>query len=185
MIKSWFGWLTGKDDDKVDRRKDVAPAAFEVGEKDLDPLTGALRWERFMTYFNVEQAQAPGALLLIDLSTRTGPIEATATERDENLPWLAQSIRQAVRSDDLIAHVSEYRFAVLLRGASPHMAEAIGNRILESVDDTIFMTAGGIAELEMSIGGACFEGGARRDVVADATANLNQALETGKPAIIQ
>lgn len=185
MSKSWFGWRAGKGNDKVDRRKDVAPAAFEVTERDLDPLTGALRWDRFMTILNVEQVQAPGVLLVIDLSAKAGQIEATATQRDENLPWLAQSIRQAIRSNDLVAYVGDYRFAVLLRGASQHLGEAISNRILESVDDTIFMTAEGLAELEMSIGGVSFDSGARGDVVADATANLEQAQKSGKPAIIQ
>ncbi|MBU1336404.1 MAG: diguanylate cyclase [Alphaproteobacteria bacterium] len=185
MIRSWLGWLVGKGDNKADRRNDVAPAAFEVGQRDLDPLTGALRWERFMTMLDVEQAQAPGVLLLIDLSARTGQVAATASARDENLPWLAQAIRQAIRSDDLLAHVSGYRFAVLLRGAPLHLGEAISSRILESVDDTIFMTADGIAELEMSIGGVSFDGGARRDVVAAATAHLDQARQSGKPAIIQ
>ena len=182
MKKSWFGWLTGKSEGEGDRRKNVAPAAFEVRERDLDPLTGALRWDRFMTMFNVEQAQAPGVLLLIDLRTRTEGIDAD--EWEENLPWLAQAIRQAIRSDDLLAHVSDYRFAVLLRGASQHLAEAISRRILESVDDTIFMTAEGIVPLETSIGGASFEGEDRRDVVADATANLDQAQKSGKQAII-
>jgi GGDEF domain-containing protein len=182
MSKSWFGWLAGKGDDKVDRRKDVAPAAFEVTERDVDPLTGALRWDRFMTIFNVEQAQAPGALLLIDLRTKDEGIDPN--EWEENLPWLAQAIRQAIRSDDLLAHVSDYRFAVLLRGAPQHLAEAISRRILESVDDTIFMTADGLAQLETSIGGVSFAGGVRRDVVADAIANLDQARTSGKRAII-
>ena len=181
MKKSWFGWLTGKGDGEGDRRKKVAPA-FEVRERDLDPLTGALRWDRFMTIFNVEQAQAPGVLLLIDL--RTGTEGTDANEWEDNLPWLAQAIRQGIRSDDLLAHVSDYRFAVLLRGASQHLAEAISRRILESVDDTIFMTAEGTEPLDTSIGGASFEGGARRDVVADAIANLDQAQKSGKQTVI-
>lgn len=185
MIKSWFGWLLGKVDGQGDRRKDVAPAAVEVGRRDLDPLTGELRWDRFMSMLNVEQAQAPGVLLFIDLSTSAGRIKATATERDENLPWLAQAIRQAIRSDDLVAHVSDYRFAVLLRGAPQDLGEAISRRILESVDDMIFMTDDGIVQLEMSIGGADFDGSARRDVVADAIANLDQARKSGKQAVIQ
>ncbi|MBU1336408.1 MAG: diguanylate cyclase [Alphaproteobacteria bacterium] len=184
MIKSWFGWLAGTDDEKIDRRKDVAPAAFEVGKKDLDPLTGALRWDRFMAMLNVEQVQAPGVLLLIDVSKRTGHVEGTTSEPSENLPWLAQSIRQAIRSDDLLAHVTDYRFAVLLRGASQHLGEVISSRILESVDETIFMNAEGNAELQMSIGGVRFDSGARRDVVAQAAANLDQARQSGTPAII-
>jgi GGDEF domain-containing protein len=179
MIKTWFGWLAGIDDEKVDRRKDVKPAAFEVGKKDLDPLTGALRWDRFMTMLNVEQVQAPGVLLLIDLSSRT-PVEGAVSERVENLPWLAQSIRQAIRSDDLLAHVADYRFAVLLRGASQHLGEVISSRILESVDKTILMNAKDNAEFEMSIGGVRFDSGVGGDVVAWATANLDRARLSGK-----
>ena len=182
MKKSWFGWLTRNGDGEGERRKDVAPATVEVGERDLDPLTGALRWDRFMTIFNIEQAQGPGVLLLIDLGTTTEGIDAN--EWEENLPWLAQAIRQTIRSDDLLAHVSDYRFAVLLRGASQHLADAISRRILASVNDTIFMTAEGIAPLETSVGGASFAGGERRDVVADAIANLDQAQKSGKQAIV-
>jgi hypothetical protein len=182
MKKNWFGWLSGKGDVEGDRRKEVSPAAARVTEPDFDVLTGALRWDRFMEIFNLEQAQAPGVLLLIDLGSRTGDIEGSDWE--QNLPWLAQAIRQAIRSDDLLAHVSDHRFAVLLRGASQTLGEAISQRILKSVDNTIFMTAQGVASLETAIGGTGFEVESNRDVLADALANLDRAHNSREHAII-
>ena len=182
MKEPWLGWLSGKGDFEGDRRKDVAPAAAEPTESDFDVLTGALRWDRFMEIFRLEQAQAPGVLLLIDLGSRTGGIESFDWE--QNLPWLAQAIRQAIRSDDLLAHVSDRRFAVLLRGATQTLGEAISQRILKSVEDTIFMTAQGVASLETSIGGAGFGGEPNRDALAGAIANLTLAHNSSEHAVI-
>lgn len=186
MIKSWFNRLIGRSEDSVDRRRERSSPAVEVSPEDIDPLTGALRWERFMAIFNAEQEQAPGVLLVIDLSTHSDSIDMIAADgREEILPWLAQAIRAAIRSDDLLAHVTDYRFATLLRAAPQELAEEISKRITDSVDNTIFMTAEGIAKLGVTIGGSRFAEKDGSAALGTALANLEQARGRGASSIIQ
>ncbi len=186
MIKSWYNWLTGNRDSAGERRAETPSPANAVSPQDIDPITGALRWERFLAMFNDEQEQAPGVLLVIDLSTHSESIAMVeASNQDEILPWLAQAIRAAIRADDLLAHVSEHRFAVLLRGAPQDLANMISQRIMESVDNTIFMTADGIAHLGVNIGGSQFSGKSGGLAYSAALANLERARDTGMATIIQ
>jgi GGDEF domain-containing protein len=186
VAKSWFSWLTGKDDKGETRRADVPRAAIEITPQDLDPTTGALRWDRFVAMLDAERAQGPGVLLIIDLSARSGSVSAITGHRDEEiLPWLAQSIQQAIRSDDLLAHVDDYRFAALLRGAPPEVASAISARILESVDDTIFMTSDGIVHLGVTVGGAVYAPAGEGNIVDAAIDNLNVAKGSGRGVVVQ
>lgn len=186
MAKSWFGWLTGKDDKGETRRAEVPRAAIEITPQDMDPFTGALRWDRFMTMLQAEQAQGPGVLLIVDLNARSGNVSAVSGRRDEEiLPWLAQAISQAIRSDDLLAHIDGYRFAALLRGAPQEMGAAISERILESVDDTIFMTADGIVHLGVTVGGAVYMQADKTDVIDTAMTNLSVAKGSGRGIVVQ
>jgi len=157
-----------------------------ISVKDIDPLTSALRWDRFVVMLEAEQAQAPGVLLIIDLSAQSGSAtEVAAQQREEVLPWLADAIRRAIRADDLLAHVDGYRFAVLLRGAPQETGAAIGDRILESVEDTIFMTAQGIVQLDVTVGGTAYQASSRPTAVAAALANLDLARQASKPVLVQ
>lgn len=186
MAKSWFGWFEGKRDDTVERRADVPRAAIAIEADDIDPLTGALYWDRFQTMFAAEQAQAPGVLLVIDLSERSNRAGGDEAEKAaEILPWLAQAIRQAVRSDDLLAHIDGFRFAVLLRGAPQAVGQATCDRILESVDNTIFMTVDGISRLDVTIGGVVFDAAAGRDAFDKAASALDRARRSDQSFILQ
>lgn len=186
MAKSWFGWLSGKDEKGEVRRAEVPRAVIAVTPQDIDPFTGALRWDRFMVMLEAERAQGPGVLLLVDLTTRSGSASAATGQRDEEiLPWLSQSIQQAIRSDDLLAHVEGYRFAVLLRGAPEEVGSAISARILESVDDTIFMTADGIVHLGVTVGGVVYAQSGEGDLVDEAVTNLGVARQTGRGIVVQ
>jgi GGDEF domain-containing protein len=133
-----------------------------------------------------EQARDRGVLLVIDLSTRSAGISSVMGHKEaEILPWLAQAIRQAIRNEDLLAHVDGYRFAALLPGAPQHLGASISQRILDSVDNTIFMTADGMTRLGVTVGGAVFEAADRRDAIGDALSNLGLARASGAPAIVQ
>ncbi|MBN9333054.1 diguanylate cyclase [Devosia sp.] len=186
MAKSWFSWFDGKNEDTADRRAVVPRPLIDIGPDDIDPITGALYWDRFQTMLDAEQAQAPGVLLVIDLSERSNRVRNDDHDKTaEILPWLAQAIRQAVRSDDLLAHVDGFRFAVLLRGAPQQAGQATCDRILESVDNTIFMTAGGISRLGVTIGGAVFETDGGREAFATATKALDRAKRSEQHALLQ
>lgn len=186
MIKSWLNWLNKNRDEGVERRAEVAPPVMEITPRDIDPVTGALRWERFLAMFNAEQEQAPGVLLVVDLSSRAQTLDMMGAQNQSDiLPWLAQAIRQAIRSNDLLGHVDGYRFAALLRGAPQEVGDAISARILESVDNTIFMTAEGIAKLSVTVGGTLIGERSRSDALGLAIANLDRARSMGTPSIIQ
>lgn len=186
MAKSWFGWFEGKRDDTTDRRADAPRAAIAVEPGDIDPLTGALYWDRFQVMLDAEQARAPGVLLVIDLSERSSSTGGTGEQRAmEILPWLAQAIRQAIRADDLLTHVDGFRFAVLLRGAPQAVGQATCDRILESVDNTIFMTADGLSRPDVTIGGAVFDAASGRDAFNKATSALDRARRADQPSLVQ
>lgn len=188
MAKSWFSWLTGKDksNNAAERRTARPQAAIVPKAEDFDPLTGALRWDRFLAMMNEEQAQAPGVLLIIDLSDRSATVSSIRRGKEEEIvPWMAEAIRQAIRSEDLLAHVEGYRFAALLRGAPQDVGSDISERVLESIDNTLFMTAEGVAKLEVTIGGAVFAENSGRDILAEAIINLGQAQNLGSAAVLQ
>lgn len=186
MAKSWFGWFGDKQDGATERRARVPQAEIPIAPDDIDPVTGALYWDRFEAMLQAEQAQAPGVLLVIDLSERSMRVGGMAGGKAlEILPWLAQAIRQAIRSDDLLAHIDGFRFAVLLRGAPQEVGQATCDRIVESVDNTIFMTADGISHLDVAIGGKVFDAAAGSDAFASASAALDRAMRSDQAAILQ
>ncbi len=187
MAKSWLDWFTRNSEGDWDRRAKSTPELPMLDPADFDPITGTLPWAKFTTILEAERLQFAGALLVIDLDHRSSQIEALSEESQKDvLPWLAQSIRQAIRFEDLVTHLYGYRFAVLLRGAAQEMAETVAGRILQSVDDTIFMTNAGISPLGVAIGGVTFDplGGHQSDVVEVAFANLDHCGDRDRPIVI-
>ena len=177
MSKS-LDWLTGNAGVDGERRAKASPELPVLDPADFDPATGTLHWSRFMAILEAERSETPGALLMIDLNSGSGSTEALTGEfQGDVLPLLAQSIRQAVRAEDLIAHVAGYKFAVLLRGAEQEVAEGAARRIQESVDDTLFMTVAGILRLGADVGGALYVSPDRRhgEIVEAAKVNLDAA----------
>jgi GGDEF domain-containing protein len=65
------------------------------------------------------------------------------------------------------------------------MAAAISERILESVDDTIFLTKDGIVHLDVSVGGAVYAQSLERDVLGKAMLNLDVARESPRGILVQ
>ena len=100
--------------------------------------------------------------------------------RKSVLPWLSQSIRHAVRAEDLVTHLYDYRFAVLLRGAAQEVADTVAKRIRESVDDTIFMTNEGISRLGVAVGGVTYDPAREKDndIIKAAFDNLGNAAKS-------
>lgn len=179
--KTWFGWLTRKDDDADMRQTDVPPVAIAIRPDDIDPLTGALHWSRFTAMLEAEQAQGPGVLLIIDLSAHTGRLSA---EDEEILPWLARTIKKAIRSDDLLAHVEGMRFAALLRGAPQHIGAAVSERIFDMVDDTVFATPEGTVHLGATVAGAVYAQSTENDAFDVAVANMGVARASGRAVLV-
>lgn len=172
----------------IDRRVQAVPELPAIDPADIDPVTDTVRWTRFAGILSELQEQVLQAVLLIDLDERSAIIEAAGGGREADiLPLLAQSIRQAIRAEDLISHLHDYKFAVLLPGAPPETASTIANRIQESVDDTLFFTGTGLSRLGVAIGGvvAAPEEGRQTDLIGAATANLGAAKSAQRHIVIQ
>jgi diguanylate cyclase (GGDEF)-like protein len=181
MAKSWLDWFTGKSAGEWDRRAKPAPEMPQLEPEDFDPVTGAIHWAKFTRILEAERLQSAGALLVIDLDERSTEIETLAEEsRKSVLPWLSQSIRHAVRAEDLVTHLYDYRFAVLLRGAAQEVADTVAKRIRESVDDTIFMTNEGISRLGVAVGGVTYDPAREKDndIIKAAFDNLGNAAKS-------
>jgi GGDEF domain-containing protein len=182
MSESWFSRLVSKMYSGNDRRTAQVPAARPYGDDAINVLTSALQWDRFIELCAEELQQSPGVMLIIDLDAVS---ESAADSPTEIVPLLAQAVRQAIRGDDLLAHVRQNRFAVLLRGAPQELAHTISERIQESVKNTLFLTQSGIIPVGITIGGAQFDQFNAQDVVDKATLYYNSAKSSGTPILVQ
>jgi GGDEF domain-containing protein len=176
MVKSRIGWFADRWRKAKDRRLRPAVRSLAISNEDLDPALGTLLWPRFIAMLDSDIAMGSvGALLVLDLDGKARSASDLVTRnRQEILPLLAQAIRQAVRSGDLIAHLDACRFVILLRGAPQDVADQVARRILESVDDTVILLAEGLVRLSVGVGGVAFgsEPADRRAVLERATENL-------------
>ena len=180
MKKTTIVWLNKFRSGTEDRRSAVPPPLESPTAADIDPLTGALRWGRFVEIVGGEQRRSGGALLLLDLKTQLGGTELPMGVGSlEVLPWLVAAVRQSIRLDDLVAHVIDYRFAILLRGASQALTASIGARVVHSVENTILIGATPIGPLRATLGGAVFEPASERAILDEALANLDRARSSG------
>lgn len=180
MQKSWLSWLKREAYEGEERRAGGRAVLEPVSDTDTDPLTGALSWHRFMAVLDQERQLQAGCLLLVDLNAQSRMLtDATPGAEGDVLPLLAKALRQAIREDDLVAHSDGYRFAVLLRGASQDIGRRVSERILDSVENTIFITSGGIAPLDVAVGGSILDGEA---IIAlnDARNRLEIAVQSGE-----
>ncbi|WEK03738.1 MAG: diguanylate cyclase [Candidatus Devosia phytovorans] len=127
-------------------------AAEAIRPEDFDPRTRTLKWDRFMAMIEAERDQGPGALLLIDLTDQSRMVAgAVPGAANDVLPLLAQALRAAIRADDLVAHSDGYRFVILLRGASEQVGKDVRERVIDSVEDTIFITHDGIMPIAVNV----------------------------------
>lgn len=158
MVKSRIGWFADRWRKAKDRRSRPTIRPLSISNQDLDPALGTMLWPRFIAMLDSEIAAGrPGALLVLDLDGKASSAsDLVARNRQEILPLLAQAIRQAVRSGDLIAHLDACRFVILLRDAPQDVADQVARRILESVDDTVFLLAEGLVRLSVGVGGVAF-----------------------------
>ena len=171
-----------------ERRAEPARAPLNLNADDLDPVLGTLIWTRFASLVDIEKAgNGAAALLVVDLDAQSQALATDLGERrNEILPLLVSALRQAIRQSDLITHIEDCRFAVLLLDAPQEVAESVASRILEAVESTIFFVRQAIAPLSVHVGGAVF--GQSQSDDADpfqrATANLAQSQASGHRMLI-
>lgn len=189
VLKSRIGWFADRWGKAKDRRARPAAKSIALRTEDMDPALGTLPLTRFLAILDGEiSSGGAGALLVLDLDGKArAAADLVARNRHEILPLLAQAIRQAVRSGDLIAHLDACRFVVLLRGAPQAVADTVARRILGSVDDTVFLVAEGLIRLSVGVGGVAFSSGTmdRRQMLERAAQNLERVAELDVRAMVQ
>lgn len=174
MAKSRFGWSGGKDPENPDRRLSATPEPLSSVQADLDPVLGTHAWTSLAGILEADKSAGHGgALLVIDLDSQSSVLVAKIeADQNEIVTLLADAVRRAIRSSDLIAHLEGHRFAVLLRGAPNDVAQSVADRVHESVRNTVFLLGAGIAPLSVDVGGVLFE-----DEMLDTKALLHSATE--------
>ncbi|MBK1794661.1 diguanylate cyclase [Devosia sp. WQ 349] len=183
MVRSWLSKFAAGDVEPQQRRASAPIVPADISDADRDPSLGTISFSTFTRVVEQEKSHPGGALLFIDLNAKSARMTPEIAElHDETLIWLAQAIVQCVRSDDLVSHVEGYKFAVLLRGAQQEIAASVAERILQSVDNTIFLTSDGIAPLGVDVGGIVFAESDRPadDLVRSASDNLDTARTTDR-----
>jgi GGDEF domain-containing protein len=188
MAKSRFGWSGDKKPESPDRRLRATPGPLTSDQVHLDPVLGTYAWTSLADILEADKSAGyGGALLVVDLDSQSRALAARiGEERNEILPLLARSLGQAIRSSDIIAHLENCRFSVLLRGAPADVAQSVAERVLESVRNTVFMVSEGIAPLSVEVGGVLFDGMMpdAHALLHSATANLDLAGASHSHSVI-
>jgi diguanylate cyclase (GGDEF)-like protein len=129
-----------------------------------DSLTAVLNRGAFTllvdAYLNeVREQERAGALLIVDADHFKSINDEFGHDRgDEALQAIARSIKGLVRSADLVGRVGGEEFGVFLPGSDPRQAEAVAERIRQTVNEIDFRADGERRELSVSVGGAIFAG---------------------------
>lgn len=103
-----------------------------------------------------------GALLIVDadhfkqINDRFGHQHG-----DTALAAMAQAIRSSVRSGDSVGRLGGEEFGVFLPGVDRHAAQAVAERLRQSVEAVPFSANGERHRLSVSVGGVVFDGEAR------------------------
>lgn len=189
MAKSRSGWFGGKDPKNTDRRLRPTPGPLAPDRVHLDPILGTHAWTSLADILEADKSAGHGgALLVVDLDSQSGVFVAKIGEdRNEILRLLADALGQAIRNSDLIAHLENCRFAVLLRGAPADIAQSVAERVLESVRNTVFLVSEGIAPLSVELGGVLFDGTMldAHALLHSATVNLDLARASQSHSVIR
>jgi diguanylate cyclase len=152
-----------------------------------DSLTQVLNRGAFTTLVDaylaeVRQTAAGGALLVVDVDHFKLVNDTLGHDLgDEALRLVAQSIKSALRSVDLVGRLGGEEFGVFLPGASPLKAEVVAERIRMAVGELVFSPDGIRRPLSVSVGGASFAANASfAEIYREADQRLYEAKDGGR-----
>ncbi|MEP7241194.1 MAG: GGDEF domain-containing protein [Devosia sp.] len=114
--------------------------------------------EAYLSEVRSAEAQRSGALLIIDVDNFKSVNDRFGHDQgDVALVTVAHTIRDLVRSPDIVGRIGGEEFGVFLPGASLGDAETVAERIRRSVDEARFVPTGTPHHLTVSVGGAVFD----------------------------
>ena len=123
---------------------------------EIDPMTGFLNREYFMTKLSTLRRKTDrGTLLILDadhfksINDRYGHLTG-----DEALIVITRRIRENVREQDILGRIGGEEFGIYLRGAGRDEARIVAERVRIAVEEIVFEPeAGKRHALTVSIGG--------------------------------
>lgn len=151
---------------------------------ETDELTGVLNMRAFMARLarHLDESEAPGAcfaVMMID-ADRLKPVNDNLGHEVGNrlIQSVVTSVRQGLRSSDIIARYGGDEFIALLPGADEDAAREAGERVRVTVTNTSFDVGGQQVSTTVSVGFAIYpEMGTTAD---ELIANADRALYAGK-----
>ena len=165
-------------------------AAGLVHAASHDALTGLLNRRAFAQAMERLAAGGSGALslLLVDIdhfkqiNDRYGHAAGDAALRA-----CADTCRQLLGSDDVIARIGGEEFAIVLPGTGPHRAHALTERLCHAVCSTPVAFEGELIRMTISIGlcHAAASGFDLDDMMRKADRGLYRAKKAGRNRIVQ
>lgn len=153
-----------------------------------DGPTGLLNMTTFDERLSREyEAAAAGggrfALLMVDIEGLRALNEAYGyTTGNLALRTVADAVQRTIRASDCAARYGGDEFAVLISGGTPEVAEAVAQRLRNTVYHSLFPAAGRMLRATVSVGAATYPRDARsvRDLIATADRRMRQDKELRK-----
>ncbi|RUT34653.1 GGDEF domain-containing protein [Arsenicitalea aurantiaca] len=175
------------------RMRDLAIAHHQMEiYASTDSLTSVLNRGAFTTLVDAyledvrnEESRARGALLVVDADNFKVINDNYGHDcGDEALKLIAQSIKGTLRGADIVGRIGGEEFGIFLPGSSALNAEAVAERIRQSVNTTEFEPHGTALRLSVSVGGAIFDRPISfQDLFREADRRLYEAKQKGRNRI--
>ena len=126
-----------------------------------DSLTACLNrgafTSRIESWLRDPEKASRGALLMVDADHFKTINDLFGHDQgDEALTMIARAIRSNLRNGDIVGRMGGEEFGVFLPGVTQYQAQAIAERIRQSVNSVEFYPHGDRRELSVSVGGAAF-----------------------------
>lgn len=128
---------------------------------------------------------AGGALLIVDADDFKGVNDRFGHDSgDQALREIADAIRLAIRSSDIVGRLGGEEFGIFLTGADLAAADHVAERVRRAVSSIAFRPNGMDCPLSVSIGGAAFATSAQfSDLYRLADQRLYEAKNTGRDRV--
>ncbi|PLP57274.1 GGDEF domain-containing protein [Mesorhizobium loti] len=151
-----------------------------------DDMTGMLNRESFFAALESAKEKTGGALLIIDADHFKAINDSYGhLTGDEALLLIADAIKRAMRSGDVLGRIGGEEFAAFLHGADEREAARIAERIRTEVELILFRPVERTVRLTVSIGGALFqETMSLPDLMRSADVRLYEAKQRGRNLVI-
>lgn len=143
------------------------------------------RVTRLLDRYTAGTGEAGGALLIVDADDFKSVNDRFGHDRgDEALRQIADAIRMAIRSTDVVGRLGGEEFGIFMTGADLAAADHVAERVRRAVSAIDFKPDGTEWPLSVSIGGAAYNARAQfSDLYRLADQRLYEAKNTGRDRV--